>query len=235
MLSPTKLVQDVYQAEYDISEIVPGSFELAVGLAYSTGRRIHPVRFGTTLPTGKSYFDVVLTGVDDAEGIKRKEWEFRGILWHNLHAKKVGSETIKARVKGFYSTRKQTGKLYVLAHEHPKPLVEVISWDEMFKRISAEIHGGTRVVFEKKYRDYAMYRGCLTGTEDLDGRFRLDCACGVYLLEGDRWSPTTTRSFTVEIEPDTSCPLALADQRILFTLQNSDYTVYLSSVQVACP
>lgn len=240
----TSIQQELYQAEYDIDGTGPNNFNLAVDLVYPGAEgHIQVAHFGAMVNGQSSWIPVCLTGLKCAGNGKsnlssRKEWEFEGILWSlELHAKKLeGGVTIRASVKGTYDSQMRTGKLYVLAHEQPKSIVEMISWVDMYRRISAAIAEGKKIVLERKYRSYAMYRERPVLVECFDGKFRFTSPVTYYLQgDGTKWSPTTSGGTLIEIAQDASLPLALADGRILFTDGISDTTVYLSDEGISCP
>ena len=232
--------QELYQKVYDIVD-GPNNYNLGVGLTFPNQSRhgVHVVDFAFNREDidFKSWLEVLLTYLKDIGRMSdREEWEFKGVLWcTELHAKRENGKLHRASVKGTYNSRTRTGKLYVLAHNQPKPIVEIISWEEMYRRISVAIGEGKRVVLERKYRSYAIYRERPTRVEYFDGKFRFT-SLQTYCMQVTTWSPTVSGGvIVIEIVQDTSLPLALEDSRILFTNGIIDITVYLSDKGISCP
>jgi hypothetical protein len=248
MANANSIQQELYQAEYDIDGTGPNNFNLAVDLTYPGGEgHIQVAHFGAMVDGQSSWIPVCLTGLKSSGNGKsnltyRKAWEFEGILWsRELHAKKLeGGVTIKARVKGIYDSDARTGKLYVFAHEQPKPIVEMISWEEMYRRISQAIDEGRRIVLERKYRSYAIYRERPTRIEYFDGKFRFTSPQTYCMQNATEWSPIVSGGvIIIQVAQVTSLPFAFGDGRILFTTGNGvstcDITIYMPDEGVTCP
>lgn len=214
--------EEKYQVVYDIHDMGPNNYDLGVKLTYPNSDRHLYVSFGSTNKDGADiWLDVLLTELKSLN-FEREQWKFEGILWSwELHTKKeAGGRTRRARVKGVYNSRTRIGKLYVLAHEQPKPLVEALSWEEVKQRTKE----GECVIEFKHRKNGTIKRARLTGVElneNLLAVKRVDLKNSGYV-----WAGIGSGADSVEIEK-CSQPLALADGRIIFTADGIDYTIYL--------
>ncbi|MSU74575.1 hypothetical protein EXS57_02230 [Candidatus Kaiserbacteria bacterium] len=163
-------------------------------------------------------FDVVLTCLKDIGKFDRLEWKFEGILWdRETHFKlEADGRKTRAQVKGEYNVRKRSGTLYVLAFEQPKPLIEVISWDEVIDRL--------------KRKHYAFI-GHTSQTEDLVEKGfaidmqRIDEHLLIFRCTLQFSLPSEAASFNINTE-NGAPPLELNDGRILFTAANYEWVLY---------
>lgn len=199
--------QEKYSEEYEIKR-GPNNFGLSVGFTYPGDWGPNLVTFYTA---GKPQrrFDVFLTKMisPDAriDAFARNQWEFEGIVF---------GKRPMSKVKGTFNSRARTGKLYVLDHEQPKPLVEALSWDEMTERLqNKEIYGLS--VFEARGRatNSFLKRDYLTNVRRITEKGYLIIEC----------SKTNLTFWTLR---DGSVPLVLADGRILFSADGFDCVVY---------
>lgn len=250
-INSSTIQQEVYQAVYDIWALPDDSdnHHLAASLTLPGEDHVQVVKFGTNQIKGSHILNVAVTLLRNVgkEGKWRlhwkQEWEFEGVLWHcQLHAKKDGTKTIDAKVWGTWNSRDGQGKLYVLAHEQPKPLVEVLSWEKMYDTIN---HHGS--IVERKERGNgapALLRGRLTDVER-DNQYIVTFVCDNVYRPQDRkwadgaqyieWMSTGNSGFIIPIRNDDPLPIALADGRFLFATGNCDFTIYPPGFDVDCP
>lgn len=220
-----KIQKEEYQATYEIKNSEPDNFALAVGLCHPNGHRINIQTFWAVGNGGNLFrLDILLGQLKSVGNIAlREQWEFGGILWDRvLHGHEARGRITRAHVKGEYNSRKGTGTVYVLAHEQPKPLVEVVSWEEVLCRLGTKEH-----IIEFKHRkNGTLKRAKLLGVgliDDLRGAItRVDFSAPDY-----NWTGIGSGATSIKTE-ECSLPLVLDDDRIQFTANGIDYTIYLS-------
>jgi len=226
--------QEEFQAVYDIYRPGPNNFDLAVNLAHSKGNeRIDCVDFSYKREDGvESFLPVVLTGLKNVDGkLSMKEnWEFEGILWtQGLHVQRNASGFVRARLKGTYNSRNRCGNLYVLAHEQPRPIVEVLPWQEMVERLNKDVkiagfNGAAWTVEFRKRKNGAMARAYLDDARIQENRVHVMCL-ELFSSTCD-WINVGSSARTIEKPEQYPLPLVLADGRIIFSANGIDYTIY---------
>lgn len=227
--NPRAIQQELYQKVYDIHGAGPNNFDLGVGLCYSADESIHAVRFGIVRDDEiNSWIPVFLTGLKCIDTrFERENWEFEGILWsRTLHAKQDGSTTVRAGVKGIYNSHKRTGKLYVLAHEQPKPLVEIISWEELSTKLDKMANGARGMLEVKDSVTGLLYRGNISSASFSDGRIAITFWHSLYPDPSGGWKRGEEGGCFGGVVHTASYPVVLADEKIVFSLMDKDCTVY---------
>lgn len=231
-LGSREAYNDVYQKVYTLRPSGPNNYDFGVGLTYVKRGKIQTVKFSITREDGhESSLEVCLTLLRDiGQDLEERElWEFEGILWHhNLHAKKEGSRIIRPLVKGHYNTHSRHGRLYVLAHDQPRPPVEVVTWKEVFVMINAV----PRSCIEFKHQHTGdLSRGSIIAcTQDDSGVLTLTFPDILTSTEAG-WKQRGISSYDIPTESSQcSVPVVLADGRILFTLGDIDCIIYFGSV-----
>lgn len=226
--------QDEYRETYDIKR-GPSNYTL-VNFIFPG---FSPVTFYTAGKNQKR-FDINLISMRSIELLdgsfydiyERRGWEFEGFI--------SGKRTPFGKVKGTYNSHTRTGKLYVLAHEQPKPIVEVLSWEEVCERVKEKYDGPvfkTSILEWKSRKKGTVSRGYVTRAEiserDHTAAFHCD---RWYSLDGREWVGSGVKVVCVNTGKDR--PIALVDGRILFPLDFLDYgecTVYPPGFDVDCP
>ena len=139
---------------------------------------------------------------------------------------------------GRFNSSTGQGKLYVLAHEQPKPAAEVLTWDQMADTASA--HGNIVEVKDQKSITMPLQRGRLVEVlvstyPGEDNHIHLTCPCMYYPQDG-KWVGYVGARFSITAnEKSTSLPLALANGCILFTTGSADFIIYPLGFDVDCP
>jgi hypothetical protein len=213
--------QEVYQEEFVIHSMGPSAHALGIAMTYIRAGCSYkdPVHFGFIRGDGESsYLPVTLTLLQDVGNkIECEEWEFEGILaLNNLYARKI-SESIweRAKVKGTYNSRTRSGKLQVLAHAQPKPVVEVLTWEEFLVRLEGR---KGKAVFEARDRVSGVpTRGMYLSHEWTPLQSLLTIRGGAFHHLRTCWEAVEGREFGVSTRPHDPLPLALADGRLTFT------------------
>ena len=244
--SSSVIQEERYQAMYNIWALrnTSDNFHLLASLGLRDEDHVHVVKFGTTQRDGPRILSVVVTVLKNGEeGKWRLHWkdelEFEGELWRcQLHAKKDGNKSIGAKVRGRFNSSTGQGKLYVLAHEQPKPAAEVLTWDQMADTASA--HGNIVEVKDQKSITMPLQRGRLVEVlvstyPGEDNHIHLTCPCMYYPQDG-KWVGYVGARFSITAnEKSTSLPLALANGCILFTTGSADFIIYPLGFDVDCP
>lgn len=206
--STTIIGQEKYQHVYDVAEgDGPGNFDMAVELFYLRNK-IGNVKFYVTLDDGRnSWLDVIMTSVKDVGATReelKEKWLIEGYLWNcGLHTKKENGRTISADVRIVYNSRTRAGTIYVLAHDQPKPIVRLLTTGELAERIT--VSGMTYLVDIRNL-------GSKTRIEQL-------IAQTVFNEDGTFGKDPSSASIKGGI-------IELADGRILFDTDDSEYTLY---------
>jgi hypothetical protein len=217
---PKAITKERYHKIYNIHELGPNNFGLAVGLCYANTDKPEIVKFGITRDDGeKSWLSVALTmlrnvGEGREASAMKDTWDFEGFLWGS------GSSHAWAKVHGFYDSQERKGTLYVLAHEQPKPLVEVISWQEVIERVEK----GEAIIEFKHRKNGTLKRAPLTGARLEENLRHIEYV----VLDADVlvWTGVGSGATSVEIKKCSS-PLVFADGRIQFESEEEiDYTIY---------
>ncbi len=238
-LNPSAIQEEAYQAVYDIWGLqnATDNHHLAASLCLPGEDHVQVVKFGATLNDGPDILEVAVTMLRNVgkEGRWRlhwkEEWEFEGILWHcQLHARKDRAKTIDAKVRGTYSSRTGKGKLYVLAHEQPKPLVESISWEELIKRFS---QNAAHIIDFKFRRNGAVVRTKVNGMSICENLLKVK-RLEIYCPLGYDKTKVGGGAHYFDLTDECTPPVVLADGRVIFSGGGIDYTIYQPNTGAYC-
>lgn len=155
----------------------------------------------------------------------RCDWELRGYVLNREFARKGKGrdqwEYARAVLK--MDTERGTGTLYILAHDQPQPIIEVIEWCQMVDRVGKRAGQVVQILFEQ---DGTIRRGIIKEAHFYNDRFEI-IVCGAFYKptgkdhewvkdgDGDAFQCLIPRS---DEEKDAHKPLAFRDGRIVFSV-----------------